>query len=105
MPISFVYYTIQTEDLNTGKTTDDVYVYITSFSNVALCADIIRGHWAVENLLHFHLDVNFYEDSVEIVDRVAFQNFSLLNKMAFSLTKLIAPFLKKNVRLTKNTLV
>ena len=73
---------------------------MSSLTDIAVCADVIRGHWSVETL-HYHLDVNFLEDDIEIIDRTAFQNLSLLNKMALSLAKLIAPLLKKSVRTTR----
>jgi predicted transposase YbfD/YdcC len=98
---ALVYYALHTEDINTGKTTDETYCYLSSITDAELCADAIRGHWAVENQLHWHLDVNFFEDSTEIIDRAAFQNFSLLNKMALSLFKLIAPIQKLSIRSTK----
>jgi len=101
---ALVYYNIHTEDVNTGKTTNEVYVYMTSLTDVVLCADVIRGHWSIENQLHWHLDVNYLEDDTEIIDRNAFQNRSLMNKMALSLTKLIAPLLKKSVRTTKKVI-
>jgi predicted transposase YbfD/YdcC len=93
-----VYYTIHTEDINTGKVTDETYCYITSLTNVELCADAIRGAWSVENELHWHLDCNFSEDDIEIADRTAYQNISLLNKMALSLLKLIAPLMDCSLR-------
>lgn len=98
---SLVYYSLHTEDVNTGKTSKEIYCYLSSLTDVELCADVIRGHWAVENQLHWHLDVNFLEDSTEIIDRASFQNFSLLNKMALSIFKLIAPIQKLSVRSTK----
>lgn len=90
---AIAYYTLHTQDVNTGKTTFDEHYYISSVTDAELCFDIISGHWAVENQLHWHLDVNFLEDATEIIDRSAFQNFSLLNKMALSLLKLIAPLM------------
>jgi predicted transposase YbfD/YdcC len=95
---SLILYSTRTEDINSGKVTEETYCYISSFTDVALCADAIRGHWSVENQLHWHLDVNFFEDATEILDRAAFQNISLMNKMALSLLKLIAPVLKHSVR-------
>jgi len=92
---AIVYYSIHKEDINTGKITDEEYCYISSITDIELCADVIRGHWSIENQLHWHLDVNFLEDSTEIIDRAAFQNFSLLNKMSLSLLKLIAPLLPR----------
>ena len=98
---SIIYYTLHTEDVNSGKVTDEVHYYISSMKNVILCADAIRGHWSVENQLHWHLDVNYMDDNMEIIDRTAAQNFGLLKKMALSLHKLIAPLLKCSVRSSK----
>jgi predicted transposase YbfD/YdcC len=98
---SIIYYSLQTEDINSGKITNEVHCYISSLKDVELCADCIRGHWSIENLLHWHLDANFWEDAIAIVDRVAFQNLSLMNKMALSVLKLIAPLLKCSVRLSR----
>jgi len=86
----------------TGVETKDVYFYIASIINVDDCADIIRGHWGVENLLHWHLDANFNEDDCSIVDRKAFQNISLMNKLALSLLKLVAPIIKVSIRSTRH---
>ena len=52
----------------------------------------------MENDLHWHLDNNFFDDDIEIADRTAYQNISLLNKMALSLFKLIAPLLDCSLR-------
>lgn len=89
------------ENINTGKITTKYHYYITSLKDVKVCADGIRGHWAVENQLHWNLDVNFDEDDNMTVDRNAFQNFSLMNKLALSLLKLVAPIVKKSIRATK----
>jgi hypothetical protein len=68
---------------------------------VELCADCIRGHWSVENQLHWNLDANFDEDDNMTVDSNAFQNFSLMNKLSLSLLKLVAPIVKKSIRATR----
>lgn len=65
--------------------------YASSIGDIRLCADAIRGHWAVENKLHWHLDFSFNEDDNTTMDKAAFHNFSLLNKMALTLTKLAQP--------------
>jgi predicted transposase YbfD/YdcC len=100
---SLIRYEKKSEHLVTSNKTSEVYYYISSLTNVEDCADAIRGHWGVENLLHWHLDTNFREDHCSIADRKAFQNFSLMNKLALSLLKLAAPILNISVRQTKNT--
>jgi len=48
----------------------------------------IRGHWHVENKLHWMLDVAFNEDRSPIHKGNAPQNLSLLSKMALTLLRL-----------------
>jgi len=47
----------------------------------------IRGHWGIENQLHWSLDVSFGEDKSKKNTGNAPQNFSLINKMALGLLK------------------
>ena len=47
----------------------------------------LRGHWQIENGLHWHLDVTFGEDSSRVQQRTEAANFSLLRKMAPSMSK------------------
>jgi hypothetical protein len=68
--------------------------YITSLRDAELCAEAIRGHWAVENKLHWHLDYSFDEDDNTTTDKNAFNNLSMLNKLALSLFKLAQPLMK-----------
>jgi predicted transposase YbfD/YdcC len=47
----------------------------------------IRSHWAIENKLHWTLDVAFSEDASRKRKGNAAQNFSVLNKIALNLLK------------------
>jgi predicted transposase YbfD/YdcC len=47
----------------------------------------IRSHWAIENKLHWVLDVAFCEDASRKRAGNAAQNYSVLNKMALNLLK------------------
>lgn len=71
--------------------------YLTSLNNIKLCAEAIRGHWAIENNLHWHLDTTFNEDENTTMDKVAYNNLSLLNKMSLSLLKLAKPVFKQSL--------
>lgn len=55
-------------------------------------------HWSVEQF-HRHLDTVFEEDDNTTLDPTAFNNKSLLNKMALSLMKLARPLFKKGTRI------
>src|SRR5262249_32610906 len=46
-----------------------------------------RGHWQVENGLHWHLDVHFGEDANRVQRRHGAENLSALRRMALSLLK------------------
>ena len=91
---NFICYEKYICDITTGKEKTEVRYYITSLSDVELCAEAIRGHWSVENKLHWHLDYSFSEDDNTTMDKNAFNNFSLLNKMALSLHKLAKPLMR-----------
>ena len=47
----------------------------------------MRGHWSIENRLHWQLDVTFQEDQCRIRQGHADANFSILRRTALSLLK------------------
>lgn len=60
--------------------------YISSANpNAKLLQQAIRYHWAVENNLHWVLDVAFNEDKSTKTNENAVQNFSALNRVALNL--------------------
>lgn len=70
------------------KTTDDVRYYISSLGlNVKLFAKSVRGHWAIENSLHWCLDVTFREDDCRVRERNLTDNIAWLKRFAISLLK------------------
>ena len=56
-------------------------------SAVEAIADAVRAHWAVENTLHWCLDITFREDESRVRDRNATQNLALLRRVALNLLK------------------
>jgi len=50
-------------------------------------ARVIRGHWSIENGLHWVLDVVFREDARRLYQRTAAENVGLLNRLATSLLR------------------
>lgn len=62
--------------------------YISSLDQTAeKFQKIIRSHWAIENKLHWTMDVVFGEDLNRKRAANAAQNFSLINKIALNLAK------------------
>jgi predicted transposase YbfD/YdcC len=46
---------------------------------------LVRGHWAIENQLHWHLDVTFKEDDSRVRTGNAPENLSTLRKLALQI--------------------
>jgi len=68
--------------------TYDVRYYISSLPlDVKLFAKSVRGHWAIENTLHWCLDVTFREDDNRVRERKLTDNMAWLKRFAISLLK------------------
>ena len=66
----------------------DVRSYITSSArSAAQLAQTIRGHWGIENTLHWTLDVTFQEDLSRLRKGHGAQNMALVRKFAFNKLK------------------
>jgi len=77
-----------TEALRDGKQVSELRYYILSkFIAGRRFADAVRGHWGIENRLHWQLDVTFQEDQCRIRQGHADANFSILRRTALSLLK------------------
>jgi len=63
------------------------YYILSNFVDAKRFADAVRGHWKVENHLHWQLDVTFGEDLCRIRKGHADRNFSIIRKTALSLLK------------------
>src|SRR5262249_11221690 len=71
-----------------GQQTVEVHYFISSRRMAARkFAEALRGHWGIENGLHWHLDVSFDEDACRIQQRHAAENFALMRKLALGLLK------------------
>jgi predicted transposase YbfD/YdcC len=71
-----------------GKDCNDVRYYILSkYVAARRFAEAVRGHWGIENRLHWQLDVTFQEDQCRIRQGHADANFSILRRTALSLLK------------------
>jgi predicted transposase YbfD/YdcC len=77
-----------TERTVKDKTAAEVRFFISSRAlGVRRFAKAVRGHWGIENNLHWHLDISFKEDDNRIQKRHAAANVALMRKMALSLLK------------------
>ena len=73
-----------TEVFSKDKTSREERYYILSFKDVSRFAEVARGHWGVENCLHWVLDVTFREDECRVRTDHAPNNFSAIRKMALN---------------------
>ena len=68
--------------------TEETRFYITSLPPIATSfAAAVRGHWSVENSLHWVLDIAFREDDIRVRNQFAPENLSILRKIALNLIK------------------
>jgi len=71
-----------------GNETCEIRYFINSFkSNAGKFARAVRGHWGIENSLHWVLDVTFHEDQSRIRKGHGAENFALLRRMVIGLIK------------------
>ena len=56
--------------------------------NPELANKAVRQHWAVENSLHYVLDVTFREDASRIRVNNAAENMAILRRLALNLVKI-----------------
>jgi predicted transposase YbfD/YdcC len=71
-----------------GKVSSEVRYFIGSIgTDVERFARAVRGHWGIENDLHWSLDVAFAEDASRVRERNARENFAVLRHIALTRLK------------------
>lgn len=71
-----------------SKSSTEVRFYIASIPlGVKKFARYVRGHWSIENTLHWCLDVTFREDESRVRDRTTANNLAWLKRFGLSLLK------------------
>ena len=72
-----------------GKTSTERRYYISSHDgrDAAFLAQAVRGHWGIENRLHWCLDVCFQEDQCRVRKGHGAQNLSRLRRIALNLLR------------------
>ena len=79
---------VESERLVDGKTTRQVRYYISSLPNRAeTLLATVRGHWGVENSVHWVLDVAFREDDSRVRKGNAPENLAVLRRIALNMLK------------------
>lgn len=79
---------VESERIVDGKTTKERRYYISSLSlDAARFARAVRGHWGVENSLHWVLDVQLNEDQSRARSGYAAENLATLRRLALNMLK------------------
>ena len=80
-------------------TTTEVHYHLLDVETAAeKYMELARGHWEIENRLHWVLDIHFHEDASTANSGNAISNLTLLRKMAFNFTKLDPAMKKKTTK-------
>jgi predicted transposase YbfD/YdcC len=76
-----------TEQSDGSTSGDERYFIISHYLSAKRFAQAVRGHWGIENSLHWVLDVTFDEDQSRTRERRMADNLSWLRRFAISLLK------------------
>lgn len=99
--------------LKSGKVEEETTYFVTSLSparaNAELLANLIRGHWTIENKVHHVRDVSFREDACgartgAAAEALAALHNGVLNALRFANRTNIAQALRYNAAYTANAL-
>jgi predicted transposase YbfD/YdcC len=75
---------IQASRQTSKSTTEQTRYYLSNAQegSAAYFNQLVRGHWGIENRLHWHLDVTFHEDASRARLENAPENLNILRKIA-----------------------
>lgn len=79
---------VESERTRRGETSRERRAYVSSSNESATAlANKVRGHWHVENKLHWVLDVTFGEDHARVARKHGAESMSFMRKMAMNLLR------------------
>jgi predicted transposase YbfD/YdcC len=73
--------------INDRVTKETAYFISSRSASAAYFLEAVRGHWAIENQLHWSLDVTFREDHNQTCSGFAAENLALIRRLALMLLK------------------
>ena len=83
-----------------GQTTTECRYYLSSLTGLERFAEVVRGHWAIENGQHWVLDVQFGEDASRARKDHSAENLGLVRRMALNVIRHNGPS-KDSLRVRK----
>lgn len=86
--LNSVIMTVRSRTTKDGKTSTEKQFYISSLGkNARESAKYVRGHWGIENALHWVLDMTFREDESQVQHRILGDNLSWIRRFAVTIMK------------------
>lgn len=75
------------EVMGRGKTLERRYFISSLEANAELALKCVRGHWAIENQLHWCLDIGFREDDCRVCEAKSAENLATIRHIGLNLLK------------------
>jgi predicted transposase YbfD/YdcC len=72
-----------------GERIVEVRYFIASITDIEYFAKAVRGHWQVENKLHWHLDYTFGDDRNTTMRKHGAQNLQTMKRVALAILSLV----------------
>jgi predicted transposase YbfD/YdcC len=89
---------VETKRIKNGEVSCEIKFFILSFITSALSfCDCVRGHWGIENSLHWVLDVAFNEDGSRIRKKHGPENMAIIRRITLNLLKKV-PGKKRSIK-------
>ena len=88
-----------------GKTVEEKRYYISSLPvDVELFSKAARGHWGVENKLHWHLDFTFKDDYNTTAEKTCAKNMQMLKKIALAILRIVQTLYSQSLKRIRKTI-
>ena len=88
-----------------GKTVEEKRYYISSLPvDVELFSMAARGHWGVENQLHWHLDFTFKDDYNTTAEKMCAKNMQMLKKIALAVLRIVQTLYSQSLKRIRKTI-
>ena len=88
-----------------GKTVEEKRYYISSLPvDVELFSKAARGHWGVENKLHWHLDFTFKDDYNTTAEKTCAKNMQMLKKIALAVLRIVQALYSQSLKRIRKTI-
>jgi predicted transposase YbfD/YdcC len=82
----------RTLDKLNGETVVETRYFITSLKDVGVYAKSVRGHWEIENQVHWQLDFTFKDDQNTTMDKHGARNLQTMKRVALAILSLVQSF-------------